>query len=75
MKTLGTLTLLVLVLAGLNWGLVALANYDLIASLFGMHFGEVSMPSRIVYGLVGAAAIYQVLIAETFQKLLGSKPA
>jgi uncharacterized membrane protein YuzA (DUF378 family) len=45
---------------GLNWGLVAVANFDLVAALFGKHFGETNAGSRVVYGLVGLAGIYGI---------------
>jgi uncharacterized protein len=45
---------LLLLIGGLNWGLIALANFDLVAALFG----EMTMISRLVYALVGAAAVY-----------------
>ena len=43
---------------GLNWGLVALAKFDLVAWVFGLDFGETNAASRIVYGLVGLSAVY-----------------
>ena len=55
-----------LVLVGaLNWGLVALAELDLVASVFGLEFGETNAASRIVYGLVGLAAVYGVVSLAT----------
>jgi uncharacterized membrane protein YuzA (DUF378 family) len=46
---------------GLNWGLVAVAKFDLVAWIFGgMDFGETNAGSRIVYGLVGLAAVYGI---------------
>jgi uncharacterized membrane protein YuzA (DUF378 family) len=52
----------VLVLVGaLNWGLIAAARFDLVATLFGMQFGEVSAASALVYGLVGLAGLYQAV--------------
>ena len=52
----------VLVLVGaLNWGLVAIAEFDLVATVFGMEFGETNVASRIVYGLVGLAGVYGVV--------------
>jgi uncharacterized membrane protein YuzA (DUF378 family) len=49
----------VLVIVGaLNWGLVALAEFDLVAALTGNDFGETSSLSRIVYGAVGIAGVY-----------------
>ena len=51
-----------LVLVGaLNWGLVAIAEFDLVATLFGLGFGETNVASRIVYGLVGLAGVYGVV--------------
>ena len=50
-----------LVLVGaLNWGLVAVAQFDLVAALFGLEFGETNAASRTVYGLVGLAAVYAI---------------
>jgi uncharacterized protein len=47
-------------IGGLNWGLVALAEFDLVATLTGNEFGETSWLSRIVYGAVGLAAVYGI---------------
>jgi uncharacterized membrane protein YuzA (DUF378 family) len=47
-------------IGGLNWGLVAVAKFDLVAWIFGMDFGETNAASRIVYGLVGLAAVYGI---------------
>jgi len=46
------------VVGGLNWGLVAIARFDLVATVFGLDFGETSVASRLVYGLVGLSAVY-----------------
>ena len=46
---------------GVNWGLVAAAEFDLVAKLTGNDFGETNALSRVVYGLVGAAAAYQLV--------------
>ena len=45
---------------GLNWGLVGLAEFDLVAKLTGNRFGKTNAASRFVYSLVGAAAVYQL---------------
>ena len=45
---------------GVNWGLVAAGRFDLVAKLTGNDFGETNAASRAVYGLVGAAAAYQL---------------
>ena len=49
-----------LIVGGLNWGLVALAEFDLVATLVGLEFGETNAVSRIVYGLVGLSALYTI---------------
>jgi uncharacterized protein len=49
-----------LIVGGLNWGLVAIAEFDLVAALVGLDFGETNAVSRVIYGLVGAAAVYQI---------------
>lgn len=55
----GVAALLVIV-GALNWGLVAVAKFDLVAAVFGLDFGETNAGSRIVYGLVGLAAVYGI---------------
>jgi len=54
MKALYKLAMILLVVGGLNWGLVGLLNVDLVAMLFG----EMSMLSQVVYVLVGVSAVY-----------------
>ncbi|MEA1015469.1 DUF378 domain-containing protein [Sphingosinicella sp. LY1275] len=57
MRAINALTLVLLIVGGLNWGLVGLFGFDLVAALFG----EMSMLSRIVYTLVGASALWQIV--------------
>lgn len=57
MKTFDIIAAVLLVIGGLNWGLVGAAQFDLVASLFG----AMSPLSRTVYVLVGLAALYQAL--------------
>lgn len=57
MTLINKVTLLLLIVGGLNWGLVGLFQFDLVAALFG----EMSLLSRIVYTLVGAAALGQLI--------------
>jgi uncharacterized membrane protein YuzA (DUF378 family) len=59
MKQLNVLALVLVVVGALNWGLIGLARFDLVAALFGMRFGEMSALTAIVYGLVGLAGLYQ----------------
>jgi hypothetical protein len=52
----------ILVIVGaLNWGLVAIAEYDLVAELFGLGFGETSTATRVIYGLVGLAGLWELV--------------
>ena len=60
MRKLDLLAATLLIVGGLNWGLVALAEFDLVAWLFGEEFGMTNVASRIVYGLVGLAAVYGI---------------
>lgn len=46
--------LVLLIIGGLNWGLVGLFGFDLVAAIFG----EMSILSRLVYVVVGLSAIY-----------------
>ncbi len=60
MKKLDMAAAALLIVGGLNWGLVAIAKFDLVAALVGLEFGETNAVSRVIYGLVGAAAVYQI---------------
>lgn len=51
------LALILIIVGAVNWGLIALFQLDLVATLFG---GSTSVLSRIVYGLVGLAGIYSI---------------
>ena len=57
MKKLDVLFAVLLVVGGLNWGLVGAAQWNLVAALFG---NDTAL-SRLVYVLVGVAALYQAL--------------
>jgi uncharacterized membrane protein YuzA (DUF378 family) len=60
LKPLDLLTAVLVIVGGLNWLLIAIAEFDLVATLVGLDFGETNAVSRIVYGLVGLAAVYQL---------------
>ena len=60
MKKMDIAAAALLIVGGLNWGLVAIAEFDLVAALVGLEFGETNAFSRVVYGLVGSAAVYQI---------------
>ena len=57
MKALNGLTLVLLIVGGLNWGLVGLFDFDLVAAMFGAG----SLLSRTVYVLVAASAVWQLV--------------
>jgi uncharacterized protein len=69
MKALNVLAAVLVIVGGLNWGLVAIAEFDLVAWLFGEEFGTTNAASRVVYGLVGLAAVYGAVV------LVGRRPA
>ena len=61
MKKLDALAAILVLVGGLNWGLVAVAEFDLVAWICGgMDFGETNAASRIIYGLVWLAAVYGI---------------
>ena len=74
MKTLDVIAAVLVVIGGLNWGLVAIAHFDLVATTFGMRFGETSMLSSVVYLLVGLAALYQAVSFKSIQHRWGHAP-
>ncbi|RLL48506.1 DUF378 domain-containing protein [Oceanobacillus piezotolerans] len=55
MKTLRAIALTLIIIGALNWGLIALFQFDLVAAIFG---GQDSFFSRIIYGLVGLSGLY-----------------
>ena len=60
MKKLDLLAATLLIVGGLNWGLVAVAKFDLVAWVFGLEFGQTNAASRVVYALVGLSAVYAI---------------
>jgi uncharacterized membrane protein YuzA (DUF378 family) len=63
MRSIDVIAAILLVVGGINWGLIGLFNFDLIQALFG------SAPIFIksVYTLVGVAAVYQILSLKGIQ--------
>jgi uncharacterized membrane protein YuzA (DUF378 family) len=57
MKSINLMTLVLVIVGGLNWGLVGLLNFDLVAAIFGAG----SALSRLVYTLVGISALWQIV--------------
>ena len=71
MKGIDVVAAVLLVVGGLNWGLVGFAQFDLVAALFG----DLSGVSRLVYGLVGLAAVYQGFQWKAIQRRWVAVPA
>ena len=67
MNAMDWIAMILLIVGGLNWGLVGIFKYDLVATIFG----DMSTMSRIVYSLVGVAALWTVAKALMMG---GSKP-
>jgi len=62
-RTLNIITLILLIIGGLNWGLVGLFDFDLVTAIFGNGAAETatsSMIARVIYALVAISAIYQL---------------
>ena len=57
MRTLDVIVAVLLVVGGLNWGLVGLFDFDLVETLFG----SIPVIQKTVYVLVGLSAIYQII--------------
>lgn len=67
MRTIDIIAAVLLVVGGLNWGLVAVADFDLVAALFGPG----TFLARLVYGLVGLSALYQMASVRMIQRRWG----
>jgi uncharacterized membrane protein YuzA (DUF378 family) len=74
MKAIDITATVLLIVGGLNWGLVGIAHFDLVATIFQMHFGETSFLSSVVYTLVGLAAVYQALSIKTMPRRWAQDP-
>ena len=57
MKFIDVLVAVLIVVGALNWGLVGLFGYDLVAALLG----DATVPTRLVYVVVGVAGLFQAL--------------
>ncbi|MCK9578911.1 MAG: DUF378 domain-containing protein [Methanoregula sp.] len=58
------IAIVLVIIGGLNWGLVGLFNFDLVAAIFG----QMSFLSKLVYDLVGLAALYMIYAAVKMSK-------
>jgi uncharacterized membrane protein YuzA (DUF378 family) len=75
MKKVDVVAATLLIIGGLNWGLVAVAEFDLVATLVGLEFGETNALSRAVYGLVGLSAVYQIAQQSAIRRRWSREPS
>lgn len=61
-RVINIIALVLMVIGALNWGLVGLFEFDLVAALFGMVFGETNAATRIIYILVGLAGLWGLYV-------------
>jgi len=64
LSALDWIALILIIVGGLNWGLVGAFGFNLVAAIFG----DMSALARIIYVLVGLAAIYTLFIVGKLQK-------
>lgn len=65
LNTVDIIALILVIVGGVNWGLVGAANLDLVALIFGVG----SMLSNVVYIVVGLSAVYLASIAMKLQRM------
>ena len=56
MKVIDKIALVLIIIGAINWGLIGLFGFDLVATIFG----EMSVISRIIYGLVGLSGLWGI---------------
>lgn len=72
MKSIDLLALALIIIGGINWGLVGFFDYNLIDSIFG----DQSTVSRIIYAAVGVAAVWSLLsLVPRYSRSMGHRHA
>ena len=56
MKVIDKIALVLIIIGAINWGLIALFNFDLVAAIWG----DMTVLSRIIYGLVGISGLWGI---------------
>ena len=69
MKVVNVIALILIIVGGLNWGLVGFFDYNLVDAIFG----EGSAVARVVYALVGVAALYKLIVAVSVRTMGSGK--
>ncbi len=72
MSPIGWIAFILVVIGGLNWGLIGFFNYNLVGSITG---GDVTTTARVIYALVGLSALYMILKGFMKPKMSSSAPA
>jgi uncharacterized membrane protein YuzA (DUF378 family) len=72
MKLFDIIAAVLLVVGGLNWGLWGAFEFDLVAAIMG---GNTALLAKMVYSLVGLAAIYQAASLKAIQRRWNVRPA
>jgi len=62
MKFIGLIVCALVVIGGLNWGLIGFFKFDLVAKLFG----DMTMTTRVIYDLVGLAALAKLFMCKKY---------
>lgn len=57
MSAIDWISRILVIIGGLNWGLVGISNYNVVSAIFG----SMATGSKVVYILVGLAAIYELV--------------
>jgi uncharacterized membrane protein YuzA (DUF378 family) len=68
MKKFDVIAAALVIIGALNWGLAGVFHLDLVATVFGMKFGETSALSSVVYSLVALSGLYQALTWKSIQR-------
>lgn len=69
MKVVNVIALILIIIGGLNWGLVGFFDYNLVDAIFG----EGSAVARVVYAVVGVAALYKLIVAVSVRTMGAGK--
>ncbi|SDA22203.1 protein of unknown function [Ruminococcus sp. YE71] len=69
-KVLDRIALLLLIIGGVNWGLLGIFQFDLVAFIFG---GQAAVLSRVIYVLVGISAIWCISLFFKEQDMLEAR--
>ena len=71
MRVVNVIALVLIIIGGLNWGLVGFFDYNLVDAIFGAD----STLARVIYAVVGLAAVYKLIVAISVRSMGMSKPA